>query len=147
MLTSLEYLASRRMGGNRFNMEDYTARGLEIMTNDPALKQRQRNDKLELKRAIVAESARQKEMKANGDTSVPNLDNFCAISQKYTRSSRDRALFLGQSDERACRPKGDTMIGGVVRMATQTLRRRGSGVTVLRTEPHETQRRIVSSVR
>jgi hypothetical protein len=147
MLTSLEFLSSRRIGGNRFNNEDYTARGLEIMTNDPSLRQRQRNDKHDLIRAIVAESARQKELKANGDTSVPDLDHFAAISQKYTRSSRDRALFLGQNDERACRPKGDTMIGGVVRMATHTLRRRGNGVTVLRTDPHEIQRSIVSSVR
>lgn len=147
MLTSLEFLSSRRIGGNRFNNEDYTERGLEIMTSDPTLRQRQHNDKHELIRAIVAESVRQKELKTNGDTSVPNLDHFAAICQKHTRSSRDRALFIGQSDERACRPKGDTMIGGVVRMATHKLRRKGNSLTVLRTDSNEIQRNIVSSVR
>ena len=129
ILTVAEFMASRRIGSMaRFDDVNHTARGLEALTCDTGLKRRRHSEKQDLVKAIREETKRQTQCGRE-----PDLDRYAAISLRYTRAARERALFLGQSDARECRPKeSNNHIVNAISKQTQrmsiTLKRRGSGV-------------------
>ena len=130
ILTVAEFMASRRRGSMaRFDNVNHTARGLESLTCDNGLKKRRINEKQDLMKAMKEETKRQSESAQR----KPDLDRYAAISQRYTKAAKERALYLGLSDARECRPKeSNNHIVNAISRQTQrmslTLRRRGSGV-------------------
>jgi hypothetical protein len=96
----MEYISSRRTGAHHFDEKNHSTRGIEPLY-DPKLRRRQIGERKDLTKALKEETARQKEAGV-----FPDLDDFCAISLRHTKSARDRAQSLAQEDARQCRPKG-----------------------------------------
>jgi len=95
MLTSYGYVASKRAGTSTFDVEKYSLRGLEILT-DEKLSKRLNCDKQALKTAVKEEEERQK-----AENCFPDLLKFRRVSLKYTKSSSDRALAVAQDDAKS----------------------------------------------
>jgi hypothetical protein len=104
VLTAMEYTNSRRIGAHHFDEKNHSTRGIEHIY-DPKLRRRQIGERRDLTKALKAETERQKQA-----GNFPNLDDFCAVSLRETKSARDRAHILGQEDARQCRPKGSNPV-------------------------------------
>jgi hypothetical protein len=95
MLTSYSYVTSKRTGASTFDMEKYSLRGLELLT-DEKFSKRLNSDKQALKKAVKEEEERQK-----AENCFPDLLKFRRVSLKYTKSASDRALSVAQDDARS----------------------------------------------
>ena len=95
MLTSYGYVASKKAGTSTFDIEKYSLRGLELLT-DEKFSKRLNADKQALKKAVKEEEERQK-----AENCFPDLLKFRRVSLKYTKSACDRALSVGQDDARS----------------------------------------------
>lgn len=97
VLTSYGYIASKRATAATFDLDKYSLRGLESLT-DERLGKREIAERKALRMAIKTEELRQKQEKI-----FPDLSKFRSVCLKHTRGSRDRALAVAHEDAKFAR--------------------------------------------